>query len=87
MAHYVYILFSKKFEVYYKGETVDPYKRLEEHNQNLSKYTAGKGPWTLVYLEEMSNRTEALKREKSLKRQNRKYLEWFIQQSSNLLNR
>jgi putative endonuclease len=80
--HYVYIIFSKNAEVYYKGETATPIKRLVQHNQNLSKYTSGKGPWELVYLEELNSRTEALVREKSLKRQNRKYLQWL---SNNLL--
>lgn len=53
-------------------------KRLEFHNTDKSKYTSGKGPWVLVYQEEYETRSEAMKREKQLKRQNRKYLEWLI---------
>jgi putative endonuclease len=86
MPHFVYIIYSKTFNVYYKGESQDPYKRLGFHNSNLSTYTANKGPWELVYLEEFDNRTLALKREKMLKKQNRTYLEWLIKQPSNKIN-
>lgn len=64
---------------------MDAYKRLEAHNLGMSIYTRGKGPWKLVYIEEFSTRTEALKREKMLKRQNRRYIEWLILQTTNQL--
>ena len=86
MPHFVYLIYSKSNDIYYKGESSRPYERLIEHNENLSRYTAGKGPWELVYLEELENRTEALKREKSLKRQNRRYLEWLIHQPLNKIS-
>jgi putative endonuclease len=85
MSHFVYIIYSKRQDIYYKGESVEPAKRLVQHNENLNRYTSGKGPWELVYVEEFENRTLALKREKMLKRQNRKYLEWLIQQPLNML--
>jgi putative endonuclease len=64
--------------VYYKGFTEDLEKRLVFHNADKSKYTSGKGPWNLVYHEEYKTRSEAMKREKQLKKQNRKYLHWLI---------
>jgi putative endonuclease len=47
-------------------------------NYFLGHFTAGKGPWKLVYQEKFETKTEALKKEKMLKRQNRKYIEWLI---------
>jgi putative endonuclease len=73
-------------DVYYKGETHDVRQRLEAQNLNKSKYTANKGVWVLVYLEIVPTRTKALKREKTLKRQNGNYLEWLIKQPFNLKN-
>jgi putative endonuclease len=87
MSHFVYIIYSSSVDAYYKGETGTPEKRLEEHNANLSRYTAGKGPWIMVYLEELEDRTGALKREKMLKRQNRKYIEWLLEQPINKIQR
>ena len=83
--HYVYIIYSPTYDVYYKGESAEPYVRLDYHNKGLSRYTKGKGPWILVYLEEFPNRSAALAREKMLKRQNRSYLLWLLSQPSNLL--
>ena len=83
LAHFVYIIYSESFDVYYKGSSENPFKRLIEHNENLSNYTSGKGPWKLVYVEELIDKTNALKREIKLKRQNRKYIEWLILQPIN----
>ncbi|MBL7905902.1 MAG: GIY-YIG nuclease family protein, partial [Bacteroidales bacterium] len=47
--YYTYIIHSDKSDVYYKGVTEDPLRRLWEHNNNKSRFTAGKGPWVLVY--------------------------------------
>jgi putative endonuclease len=79
----VYIIYSETFQVYYKGFSLDLLKRLEEHNLGKSEYTRNKGPWKLVFYRTFSTKTEALKYEKLLKRQNVKYLEWLIQQSLN----
>lgn len=51
MDYFVYIIFSEKNDVFYKGFSENPYERLVEHNENKSQYTSGKGPWKLVYLE------------------------------------
>ncbi|MBM3405154.1 MAG: GIY-YIG nuclease family protein, partial [Bacteroidetes bacterium] len=44
-------------------------RRLEEHNSGETRYTSGKRPWKLVYLEEYQDKSSAIKRELSLKRQ------------------
>jgi putative endonuclease len=83
--HYAYIIYSESFDVFYKGYSYRPFDRLEEHNDNKSSYTKGKGPWELVYLEEFKNKADALKREKQLKRANRNYIKWLIKQDRNLI--
>jgi len=76
-----------KRKFFYKGYTRYPEKRLFEHNNGLSRYTKGKGPWKLVYLEKFKTKKEALIRERQLKRVNTKYLRWLIQQNCNLLKK
>ncbi len=85
MAHYVYIIYSASHDVYYKGYSQNPKERLQEHNDGRSKYTRGRGPWTLMFVEKFEHKVAALKREKQLKRQHRKYLEWLIVQPINML--
>lgn len=59
-------------ESLYTGITVDPARRIEEHNgANGAKYTRSRQPVELVYLEKVSNRSEASKREWSIKRMSR----------------
>jgi putative endonuclease len=84
MSHYVYIIFSVSHDIYYKGYSSRPYERLKEHNEDKSRYTSGKGPWSLVFLLEFPTKRDALQKEKSLKRANRKYIEWLISQPFNL---
>jgi putative endonuclease len=83
---YVYVIESLADGTLYKGVTSDYVKRLEEHNTGRSTYTSRKMPWKMVYLELFDDKTDALKRELMLKRQNRKYLDWLILQPSNILN-
>jgi putative endonuclease len=85
--HYVYIIYSAKNGIFYKGESVDPYLRLEAHNCDLSEFTSGKGPWVLVYIEEFIDRKSALTREKAIKRLNRRSLDKLISGDFNLLKK
>ena len=70
--YYVYILQSQFDNSFYIGYSQDVNKRLLQHNNGESKYTAGKRPWQLVYFETYHSKTDALKREKFLKRQRNK---------------
>ena len=79
MPYVVYIIESKNNSILYKGFTTDIEKRLYEHNNNLSRYTSGKGPWKLVYLESFEEKRSALIRERQLKRSNKEYLNWLIE--------
>ncbi|NOX87125.1 MAG: GIY-YIG nuclease family protein [Chlorobi bacterium] len=85
MKHFVYIIYSQTYDIYYKGYSIRPFDRLNEHNNNESRYTSGKGPWELVFVQEFATKKEALQREKALKRANRDYIKWLIKQPSNLL--
>ena len=80
---YVYILKSEKDNSFYIGQTNDLDKRLNSHNQGLSRYTSRKLPWVLVYSEEYKTRKEALGRERFLKKQrNRDFYESLIDKRS-----
>jgi len=68
MSYFVYIIYSPKYDKYYKGFTENPHKRLWEHNQGLSRYTSHFTPWLLVFLEEFNEKKQALKRERGLKK-------------------
>lgn len=85
MAHYVYIIESLVDGTFYKGETAMPNDRLRRHNDGLNRSTAPRRPWRLVYLAELPDRSAALKEEARLKRTNKTYLRWLLQQPTNLL--
>ena len=80
--YFVYILYSENFDTYYKGYTTNIVKRVEQHNQNKSEYTSGKGPWELVYLKQYEDKKQVLIEEKRLKRLNRRSVEKLIQDSN-----
>jgi putative endonuclease len=78
--YFSYIIFSASSDVFYKGFSSNPQQRLWEHNNNLSHYTAGKGPWTLIYIKEFRTKREALIDEKRLKKLNRRSIELLIKE-------
>jgi putative endonuclease len=68
MKYFVYVLYSDSHQVKYTGFTEDIERRLYEHNNGLlGKFTKGKGPWRIIYLEEFGSKTQALVREKYFK--------------------
>lgn len=57
---------------YYTGWAVDPEKRLVVHNKGRgARYTRMRGPVKLVYVEELPDRTSAMKREIEIKKMKR----------------
>ncbi|MFN3871677.1 MAG: GIY-YIG nuclease family protein [Ignavibacterium sp.] len=74
-----YILYSEKIDKYYVGVTEDLPLRLERHNMEWSKFTRRGIPWKIVYYEEYDSKTEAIKREREIKKKkSRKYIEEII---------
>ena len=54
---------------YYTGWAVDPEKRVAMHNKGRgARYTRTRGPVKLVYVEELPDRSAAMKREIAIKR-------------------
>jgi putative endonuclease len=79
MPFYCYILHSQKLDQYYIGHTEDVDNRLFRHNNSGSKATKKANDWTLVYKQEYSSRSEAMKAEMAIKKKkSRKYIEKLI---------
>ena len=76
----VYILFSLKLNKYYVGSSsADLSVRIRKHNSNHKGFTGGIGDWELKYTETFMTKTEALKREKEIKKwKSRKLIEKLI---------
>ena len=57
----------------YTGITNDVDKRLKKHESGKgAKYTRGRGPFELMHVEEVENKSEALKREYEIKQLSKK---------------
>ena len=67
MPFYTYILKSLSYSNYYYGHSELPDKRLLEHNAGKEKYTKGRRPWVMHYIEKFNTRSEAVKRERFFK--------------------
>lgn len=66
--HYIYILKCRD-NTYYTGYTVNIKKRLAVHeNGKGAKYTRGRGPFELVYVEEFADKSVAMSREYKIKK-------------------
>jgi putative endonuclease len=75
----VYILRSLNDGWYYVGSSVDPQRRLAEHNAGESKSTRAHRPYELAYLEQFQTLAAARRREQEIKRKkSRKYVDWLI---------
>jgi putative endonuclease len=85
--YYVYIIESLVDGDLYKGSTSIYQKRLEQHNNGESSFTRTKMPWKLVFVQEFETKSQALIQEKKLKRCNKEYLLWLINQAVNILNK
>ena len=77
--YYLYIIYSTTLDKYYTGHTIDPNKRLMEHNTGKSTFTAAASDWILRYTEQFNTRELAKARELQIKKKkSRKYIEWLI---------
>ena len=64
---YTYVLYSEKFDKIYVGSTSGIEKRIASHNEGKSGYTKKYIPWKLIYYEEFTTRSSAMKKEKEMK--------------------
>ena len=80
---YVYILYSDSIDRYYVGVTENLQWRLERHNEGWGRYTKRGIPWRIVYTETFENKSDALIREREIKRKkSREYIERLIHAGS-----
>jgi putative endonuclease len=83
MTHFVYLLYCKD-NTLYCGYTNNLKKRILAHNSKKgSKYTRGRLPVKLIYVEELSSKSNALKREYQIKQLSRKEKEDLIKKKQN----
>ena len=79
MKYSVYILYSQSKDRYYTGYTANPDERLLEHNNGATPSTRLGIPWIMVYKEECTDKTTAIRRENAIKKmKSRKYIERLI---------
>ena len=68
MDYQVYVIQNPAGKLYI-GLSEDVSIRLQQHNDGISKWTKGKGPWSLAWTSAAMSMTEARKLENLLKRQ------------------
>ncbi len=67
MSYYTYVIYSERYDYFYKGHCENLQKRLTEHNLGKTKSIRPFIPFKYVYYEEFTNREEAIEREKYFK--------------------
>lgn len=69
---------------FYTGWSTDPAARVKMHNAGKgAKYTRTRRPVKLIYLEELPDKSSALKRERAIKKLSRKKKEKLLTLASN----
>ena len=72
--HFVYILFSASLNKFYIGSTNNIELRLYKHLHSKKGFTSRARDWIVVYHEEHSTKSDALIREKHIKKWKNRYL-------------
>ncbi|WP_242119545.1 GIY-YIG nuclease family protein [Aestuariivivens sediminicola] len=76
MEYKVYVLYSERLNQYYVGQTGNIEKRLKVHNKGGNKYTTRGMPWKLIDAYSCSNRSEAVRLERKIKKRGiKRYLD------------
>lgn len=79
--YFVYALYNKELNKIYIGQTANLEKRLTGHNNKIGNHYTAKvnGTWILIYKESVTDRYQALIREKQLKSyRGREFIKQFI---------
>ena len=84
MKHYVYIITNKKEGVLYIGETKDLKRRIYQHKNKThpTTFSAKYNLESLVYFEEYETESEAILREKQMKKWSRDWKIELIEKSN-----
>jgi len=70
--HYAYIIKSLNDPPFWhKGETADPLARIQAHNKGANTSTRSRAPFTSILVLEAKDRSEAMRMEKSFKKNQR----------------
>jgi len=77
--YFVYILFSKKLQKYYIGQTNNIKNRLQQHNSGESNYTSRGIPWEFKWYTMKNTRSEAIILERKLKNLSQQRLLLFME--------
>jgi len=80
--HFVYIIYSKKIDKYYVGETPDVANRLLQHNEHYfpTNFTKSASDWKLFLKLNFETKEDAQKAEKFIKKmKSRKFIEKIIE--------
>ncbi|AIC96581.1 GIY-YIG nuclease family protein [Shouchella lehensis] len=84
MKHYMYVLECGD-QSWYTGYTNNVEQRLRKHEEGKgAKYTRGRGPLKLVYVETFATKKEALKQEYQFKRKTRRAKERYVLEQRSL---
>ncbi|WCK53444.1 GIY-YIG nuclease family protein [Aneurinibacillus sp. Ricciae_BoGa-3] len=76
--YYVYIIRCKDNSLY-TGYTNDVTARLKKHNEGkAARYTRGRAPVELAYIEEMADKSAAMRREYEIKQYSKKQKEKLV---------
>ncbi len=65
--YYVYVIRLRETGKHYIGQTQNLTKRLHKHSQGKTKSVKNRGEFDIVYVENLSSRAEAMKREREIK--------------------
>lgn len=79
--HFFYVLLCHD-NTFYAGYTVEPERRLKEHNEGIgAKYTrlAKRRPVTMIHQEHFDSRSDAMKAEAAFKKLTRKKKEAYLE--------
>ena len=86
--HYFYVLLCND-NTLYAGYTIDPARRLQEHNDGSgAKYTrvAKRRPVTMIHQECFSSRSDAMKAEAAFKKLTRRQKEAYLEKNTKKRN-
>lgn len=68
MEYYLYILYSKSGDRFYKGSSDNPHRRLTYHNTIEKGFTSRYRPWELVFIKKYPDKRTAREAEQKVKK-------------------